>query len=306
MKLMVSVVIPTFDRLKSLEKTLSSLIAQDFDKKSYEIIVADNCNYNWADVVVDKIIAEIPFPKIVHLKINEQGVNKARNEGIKIAKGEIIAFCDDDVLADHLWLKNIVEAHRKFPAVFAIGGKVEPIWETEKPSWLPKRMESYLALLNFSKSPFRNPPWLVGANLSFKRKTFEMFGNFDESLGRKKGSFMFKDEVEFLERIKKKKGEIFYLSNIKVKHFISKKRTNLRFLVKRVFWEGRSEARLDKIMKRESLRVGCAMAKQSLFETPKGILFLAKSNKKRAVEVLMSQIFNLGYLYQVVLERIDL
>lgn len=305
MKLMISIIIPTFNRLDLLKRTLLSLIAQDFDKKSYEIIVADNCSYNWADKIVDEIDKGLS-PKIIHLKINEQGVNKARNEGIKVAKGEIIAFCDDDVLVDKLWLKNIIKAHRKFPTVLAIGGKVEPIWEIGKPSWLPKRMEDYLALLNFDKSPLKNPPWLVSANLSLKRKTFEMFGSFDESLGRKKGSFMFKDEVEFLERIKAGKGEILYLSEIKVEHFISKKRLTLKFLIRRTFWEGRSEAKVDKMMKKKLLRRNWTMLGQFFFKIPQGILFLARNNKKEAVEILMSQIFNLGYFYQALLERINL
>lgn len=303
MKLTVSVIIPTFDRLKLLEKALLSLIKQNFNKKSYEIIVADNCSYHWADLVVNKIKRGRKFPKIIHLKINKQGVNKARNEGLKTARGRIIAFCDDDVLVDRLWLKNIVRAHRDYPSVLAIGGKVEPIWERKKPSWLPQRMEGYLAILDFGKLPLKNPPWLVGANLSFKKKAFKMFGNFDESLGRRKRSFMFKDEIEFLERIKRGQGEILYLPDIKVKHLISKKRATLGFLLRRVFWEGRSEARVDKIMRKNLLKNGFDWTKEASFTLIRGSLGLVKGDKKTATEALISPVFAFGYLYQAVLEK---
>lgn len=295
---LVSVIIPTSDRLESLEQVLLGFTTQNFNKELYEIIVADNCPYNRADPVIKKIKSDPKLPKIVHLKVSVQGVNKARNEGLKIATGKIIAFCDDDVVVDGSWLKDIVKGHEDYPSALAIGGRVEPIWQEEKPSWFPKKIEDYLSVVDFGSVPLKNPPWLVGANLSFKKKAFKRFGFFNESLGRKKGSFMFKDETEFLDRIRIAKEEILYLPNIKVKHHVPKSKTTLKFLFKRVFWEGRSEARADKIMDKHLAKVAFDLVKDSLFYMRSAPSKLIKKDKKGLVEIIISNVFTFGYLYQ--------
>ena len=66
----------------------------------------------------------------------KEGISHARNRGIREAKGEIIAFTDDDVIVDKHWIQNIDKAFKEHDDVACVGGKILPIWEVPKPKWL--------------------------------------------------------------------------------------------------------------------------------------------------------------------------
>lgn len=92
-----SVVIPTYNRLDLLKKTLESVFKQTF--KNFEIITIDN----FSSDNTEKYIKNIKKKNLIYKKINNNGIiGISRNEGIKIAKGQWIAFLD----SDDTWKKN--------------------------------------------------------------------------------------------------------------------------------------------------------------------------------------------------------
>jgi len=96
----VSIVIPTYNHAKFIGKALESVIDQTY--KNWEAIVIDN---NSTDDT-DKVINQYNDPRIKYLKINNDGViAKSRNQGIREAKGEWIAFLD----SDDWWTKDKLE-----------------------------------------------------------------------------------------------------------------------------------------------------------------------------------------------------
>ena len=104
--IMMSVIICTYNRCESLRQILQCLLFQDFDKFKYEIIVVDN---NSTDNTRE-IVTEMSKSSAVSIKYifeNRQGLCYARNTGIQYARGEIIAFTDDDVLLDKYFLPTI-------------------------------------------------------------------------------------------------------------------------------------------------------------------------------------------------------
>ena len=67
------------------------------------------------------------------------GVSGARNLGIRRARGDIIAFLDDDAIAGKRWIEDLVDTYQRKDAI-AVGGKILPIWLAKKPDYLPEEL----------------------------------------------------------------------------------------------------------------------------------------------------------------------
>jgi glycosyltransferase involved in cell wall biosynthesis len=72
--------------------------------------------------------------------LNEKnlGLSESRNKGIKEAEGDVIAFFDDDAVADEDWLKELERMYKEYDAI-AAGGRLMPRWTTKKPKFLPEK-----------------------------------------------------------------------------------------------------------------------------------------------------------------------
>ena len=120
----ISVVIPTYNRVRLLKKCLKSLLNQSLDKARFEIIVVDDGS---SDETIDMLMKLIN--KTAHALRAYRQDHKlsgcARNLGIKAAFGDIILSMDDDIEANSNLLKQHLEVHYKFPELeTAIVGKV--------------------------------------------------------------------------------------------------------------------------------------------------------------------------------------
>lgn len=116
----ISVVIATYNRCELLKKQLSCLLHQNFDRHRYEIIIINDGSTDHTEAYIAQVAAE--HENIICLLQQNQGPAAARNLGVNHAKGNIIAFTDDDCLADPNWLSNIFNIFRNH-AVLAIQGK---------------------------------------------------------------------------------------------------------------------------------------------------------------------------------------
>ncbi|HEX7559092.1 MAG TPA: glycosyltransferase, partial [Usitatibacter sp.] len=93
----ISVVIPTLKRLDALERCMAALVAQDFDRKRFEIIVADGADENAVRQVVGRwamLTNGAPLIRYLPAAVSP-GPAGARNIGWRAAKGEVIAFTND-------------------------------------------------------------------------------------------------------------------------------------------------------------------------------------------------------------------
>ena len=96
--MMISVIIPTYNRLHLIDRAIKSVLNQSY--KSFEIIVIDDGS---SDGTYDFI--QRTFLDVLILKQLNKGVSSARNLGLKVAKGDWIAFLD----SDDEWLRNKLE-----------------------------------------------------------------------------------------------------------------------------------------------------------------------------------------------------
>ena len=160
----ISVVICAYteDRWDQICAAVHSVRAQS--RPSAEIILVVDHN----PALFERARASLTNVTVV---VNEQasGLSGARNTGVARARGEIIAFLDDDAVAHEDWLKFLVDPYED-PRVAGVGGLTLPRWQTGRPAWLPE--EFYWVIgCNYrgmapSGAPVRN---LIGANMSFRR-----------------------------------------------------------------------------------------------------------------------------------------
>ena len=173
----LSVVIVTYNRCEDLKESLDAI--SKLEEKPCEIIVVDS---NSTDCTHD-IIRQYP---IHFLNMNERGMVKARNVGWQHAKGDIIAFVDDDAQVSKTWSKYILEPFSNEKVGGVVGRVISSVDRVElnvqKHNEVGKVFVNGFVLGNFDsdQEDTTQVDTLIGCNMSFKRCVLEEVGGFDE------------------------------------------------------------------------------------------------------------------------------
>jgi len=238
----ISVIVCTFNRSESLKRLLNSLREAVIpDHLSYEFIVVDNNSDDDTRLVFDEIEKHYES-KLRYAFEDKRGISHARNRGIREARGEIIAFTDDDVIVDKHWIQHIDKAFKEHDDVACLGGKILPIWEISKPKWLKPDFYGYLALLDHGDSvAYLDKPDIWGANFAVKSQIFKKYGLFDSNLGRRPGKLYSGEETEFLKRLLKAGEKLLYDPRSIVHHNIPAHRMSKKYMRKWRFDQGEME-----------------------------------------------------------------
>lgn len=144
----VSIIIPTYNRSDSITYTLDSFLNQNYPSEKYEIIVCDNNSTDNTKEFVCKYIKEYGDNRVRYLFEKRQGAHWARNSAAKVAKGEILYFTDDDMLAEPDLLKELISIFEYDSKIGCATGRVLPKWEVEPPKWIKRYCNNYLLSLN--------------------------------------------------------------------------------------------------------------------------------------------------------------
>jgi len=143
----VSVIIPSYNREKMIGITIQSFIDQDYPQEKYEIIVADNCSTDNTRAVILEWQKKSPI-LIRYVYVEQQGAHFARNFAAKQAKGDILYFTDDDMIAAPELLSELVKVFKENPGIGTVTGKVVPKWEVEPPEWITVLCNNFYLSLN--------------------------------------------------------------------------------------------------------------------------------------------------------------
>jgi glycosyltransferase involved in cell wall biosynthesis len=243
MEKLVSVIVCTYNRAKYLEKCLESLHQQTY--KNYEITIVNGPSTD----ETSKVIEKFPHLKIIHQE-QLDGLSNARNLGIKAAKGDIIGFIDDDAITNPDWIERIINTFETIkPQPICIGGKIEPIWEISRPEWLEENQISCLTVLDISKTPLvLKDNYLFGTNMAFEKNILKSLGGFSENLGRKGDTLLSNEEGLIQDIIRNSGYHCFYHPEILVRHHIPKERLTKKWILKRYYWQGISDALMHDIL----------------------------------------------------------
>jgi len=246
----ISVLVCTYNRAERLRRMLKSLREAIVpDDSLCEVILVDNNSDDDTRFVFEEFEKHYES-KIRYVFEEKRGISHARNRGIKEARGEIIAFTDDDVIVDKYWIQNIEKAFKEHGDVACVGGKILPIWEVSKPKWLKPNLYNYLGLLDYGNSvTYMDSPNIWGANFAVKSEMFKKYGLFDSNLGRIPRKLYSGEETEFLQRLQNAKEIILYHPLSIIYHCISADKISKRYFRKWRFDDGELRGILMKDMK---------------------------------------------------------
>ena len=165
-----SVIVPTYQREQILCDTIAYLL--DLSYPHYELVVVDQTPLH--EPQTEKFLQQVA-PRIQYIQIDQVGTCHARNVGIEAAKGDIILFCDDDIIPTPDLLTNHVR-HYRDPAVGGVTGPCgfQPV-------------DGPLFIVRGGETPRYPLPTTVveaesaqGCNMSFRKQILVRIGGFDE------------------------------------------------------------------------------------------------------------------------------
>jgi glycosyltransferase involved in cell wall biosynthesis len=207
------VVVVTHNRPEDLKECLESLKRQKHPRNSYEVLVVDSSTTYKNET---KMLVQIYPAKYIHTKY--KGMTLARNIGICKAKGEIIAFLDDDAIADENWIKQILKNYND-SRVGGVGGQVIE----DRPVRSKKRTHAVIGKIDKSGELISNfdlgeerieVDHIKGTNMSFLKKHLIEMDGFDNLYGGR----AYREETDVCMRLKKRGHLIIYTPKAKVFH----------------------------------------------------------------------------------------
>ncbi len=183
--------------------------------------------------------------RFVYLSEVRQGLSCARNAGIQHARGEILAFMDDDVTLGPAWLQNLTAGLHNGQWVGA-GGRILPEQSFSPPRWLPLQDRYALAPLALfdlgtESSQLSEPPF--GANMAFQTKVFHEYGNFRTDLGRSGDNLLSNEDTEFGQRLLAAGLQLRYEPSAVVFHPVSERRLRKAYFLTWWFDKARADVR---------------------------------------------------------------
>ena len=199
----ISVILSTFNRADLLPGAIDALLQQDTQNVRFEVILVDNNSSDNTREVVGSYVRSHPG-LVRYIFDPKQGLSHGRNAGIANAKGNILAFTDDDVRVHRNWIDTLYRAFDEYPDAVYVGGQVLPLWETPQPKWADFQLGSF-AFQDYGKEPKAidrdYQRCLIGANLACRKGLIERVGGFDPATQRVKDGIGSLEDYEWQTRI---------------------------------------------------------------------------------------------------------
>ena len=253
----VSVVVCAYTdrRWDDIVRAVASVAAQNRHAEELLLVIDHN------EALAERAAAELPGVKVM-TNAHARGLSGARNTGVEVAAGEVIAFLDDDAAARPDWLERLLAPYAD-SSVAAVGGAAFPLWPATagRPTVLPARDVSAAGELDWvvgcsytgqptGLAEVRN---LMGCNMSFRRDVFAQVGGFSDGLGRIGSTPLGCEETELCIRLRQRMPEarIVFEPAARVTHHIGEARTGWRYLLRRCWAEGLSKAAISRMVGRE-------------------------------------------------------
>lgn len=202
-----SVIIPTFNRPRSLQSCLDALAALDYPTTRYEVIVVDDGGALPLDELVGGFADRL---QITLIRQTNSGPGAARNEGVRRARGSFVAFIDDDCAAEPGWLRELERRFSAQPecavAGCTVNGLTEDIYATAS-----QMLVHYL--FDYYCRNSRRLAFGTSSNLAFPRAALIGIGGFDRSFG------LAAEDRELCDRWNFAGNTLVYADEVRVLHF---------------------------------------------------------------------------------------
>lgn len=236
----VSVVVCTYDAemYDHLVDAIESVLNQTHDDLELLVVVDGN------EELYDRVRVDYGSADRITLLRNERnlGLSASRNEAIEVASGEVVAFLDDDAVANRDWIEELVSAYASTDAI-AVGGRMVGDWVDGEPDFLP---EEFYWLVGVTHRGFASPGEEVrntfGSNISFERRVLTELGGFRPDVGRHGEKPLQAEEPELGLRMRARFGRgVYYHPAAVVRHKVFGWRLRKSWPLRRAFWQGYSK-----------------------------------------------------------------
>lgn len=222
----ISVVICAYteDRWDDLVAAIASVRVQSVRPR--EIILVIDHNFS----LLERACAHFPDVTVIE-NSRARGDSGARNSGVGAARGEIVAFLDDDAVADPEWLAWLLSGYTD-SRIFGVGGRIEPIWSSGRPRWFP---DEFLWIVGCTyrglpeePAPVRN---LIGANMSIRRAVLTTARGFRDEVARIGDRPFGCEETDLCLRARRHcpSAVFLYEPRARVQHRVPQKRTRFNY-----------------------------------------------------------------------------
>ncbi|MEM0938584.1 MAG: glycosyltransferase [Bacteroidota bacterium] len=226
----LSVIIPVRNEEKVIEKVLTCLEDQEYDKNTYEVIIIND----FSEDETLSIIEECRNKLSMHLKVvtlsnsNESGKKRALTKGVEMAKNDFILTTDADCQMGSKWLSSY--------AASLEGKKIiaGPVALTGQGFWARLQQAEFSGLIGFGAVTlfYNNPSMCSGANLAFSKEAFFEVGGYTDNLQIPSGD----DEFLLFNILKRYPGQAAFLKNNEALVVTPVHKTLVGFVNQRIRW----------------------------------------------------------------------
>jgi glycosyltransferase involved in cell wall biosynthesis len=293
-KILISVVVTTYNRGNILKYCLDCLADQTIDKSLYEVVVVNNNSTDNTQQIVDDYVKKFyNFKAVLETK---QGSAHARNRGWQEAKGGIIAYIDDDAKTTKDWCEKILKDFNTItPKPVAIGGRVFPWYEGTPPRWFADEFE----IRTWGKDArfLKEKECFVTMNTAIRKEMFEKYGGFNIEYGPVYDIPRMGDDTEFFYRIFNKEPFLWYDPELVVLHWTPKNRMKISYRFNRSMKNGEATAKMHqrKILSLNYIKYSFGLV-YFLLRSP-FIVILSSKNKATQLVLELEKIgYMMGYL----------
>jgi glycosyltransferase involved in cell wall biosynthesis len=242
----ISVILCTYNRCQCLAKAIGSVASTVLpDTVDWEVLVVDNNSKDRTREVIDEFQSRHPG-RFRYLFEARQGKSHALNSGIREARGELLAFMDDDVTVEQTWLRTLTTPF-ECDEWAGVGGRILPARDFTPPEWLslegPYSLAGMLALFDLGDRQGEMHQAPLGTNMAFRRSVFGQYGGFRTDMGPCPGSEMRNEDTEFAHRLLTAGAHLVYEPAAIVYHAIPEKRLKKPYFLAFWFDHGRASVR---------------------------------------------------------------
>jgi glycosyltransferase involved in cell wall biosynthesis len=228
---LITIAICTWNRCPLLRQTLERLTDIAASGVEWEVLVVDNNSTDQTQQVAERFRGVLPLRVVFE---GRPGLSHARNRAMLEARGDYIAWIDDDVLVAEQWLGSLVAAIRRFPDADAFGGPIDPWFPTPpEPAVLsafPILAKGFCGLdYGQDETVLRPDQHIHGANMTFAARAIRGL-RFDPALGTVAGSGLSGEDFEFLEQVRARGGTVRWVPAMRVSHYVDPSRMTVAYL----------------------------------------------------------------------------
>lgn len=240
--IIISAIISTYNRSQFLEGLFASIVQQNVDTSSYELVIVNNNSTDSTEQKCRQFILAHPSMQVSYVEESQQGLSFGRNRGIAESKGRYLTFLDDDAVLTPNFFEQTISFLDAHPEVSAIGGKILLKYLEGKPSWYNPYLASLLGFFDKGdKEEMFTTDYFRGSNMSFRTELFHRYEGFNTKLGRVGRQLYGNEEKELFYRLQSGGEQMWYVPQAVVLHLVPFERTTSSFIKRQGLGTGISQ-----------------------------------------------------------------